>query len=155
MPLLIPISFRIDTQRLKGALFFLRICCILMVGFFIVRFGSWPFDQKHPRRAFITWGEDLSTNSVNIHVAKADGAPGFEGIVLDLAKSFGASGNQTLATKTPVDNWHSEWDSVSRLSSLLSELFMTRFTVISVQPAHWKLVIPNHSTRRLPTARRS
>lgn len=119
MPLLIPLSFRIDTQRLKGALLFLRICCILAVTFFTIRFGGWPFDPRHPRRAFITWGEDLTTNSVNIHVAKADGAPGFEGVVLDLAKTFGASGNQTLPTKTPVDNWHSEWDSVRHPSHRL------------------------------------
>jgi hypothetical protein len=93
-----------------------------VIAFFAFGFGGWPFDPKHPRRTFITWGEDLNTNSVNIHVAKADGAPGFEGIVRDLAKTFGASGNQTLATKTPIDNWHSEWDSVGHPSHRLSTL---------------------------------
>lgn len=117
MPLLIPISFRIDTQRLKGTLFLLGTCCVIAVGFFTVRLGSWPFDPIHPRRTFITWGEDLTTNNVNIHVAKADGAPGFKEVVLDLAKTFGASGNQTLITQTPIDNWHSEWDSVRNPSS--------------------------------------
>jgi len=111
MPLLIPLSFRIDTRRLKGILFLLRICCVIAVGFFTVRFG-WPFDPRHPRRTFITWGENLTTNSVNIHVAKADGAPGFEEVVLDLARTYGASGNQTHTARTPIDNWHSEWDSV-------------------------------------------
>ena len=112
MPLLVPISFRIDTQRLKTTLFLLRICCLVSVGVFTVRFGVWPFDPRHPRRTFITWSEDLTANSVNIHVAKADGAPGFEGVVLDLARTYGAFGNQTLTTRTPIDNWHSEWDSV-------------------------------------------
>ena len=147
-------SFRIDTKRLKGTLFLLRICCIIAVGFFTVRFGSWPFDSRHPRRAFITWGEDLTTNSVNIHVATADGAPGFKEVVLDLATTYGASSNETLVTKTVIDNWHSEWDPVRHPSS---SIFLERGvyhcpTVVSVQPAHWKLDIPYHSTGRVPIA---
>lgn len=154
MPLLIPMSFRIDTQRLKGTLFLLRICCIIAVGFFTVRFGSWPFDSRHPRRTFVTWGEDLTTNSVNIHVATADGAPGFKEVVLDLATTYGASSNQTLVTKTVINNWHSEWDSVRHSSS---SIFLERGvyhcpTVVSVQPAPWKLDIPHLSTGWVPIA---
>jgi hypothetical protein len=55
-----------------------------------------------------------------LHIAAADGAPGFELLVGDIARAFGADADEESRALVPVqmDGYNSDWDTLYPFSSV-------------------------------------
>ena len=92
-----------------------------------------PFDEQHQRRVFVlssynvrdfslprclglflmlgllNWVlHQLSTHKTVLHVGAADGAPGFEQLVDDIAADFAEVGAQSV--QEDMHDWNGDWD---------------------------------------------
>lgn len=63
----------------------------------------------------------VTTHERHLHLADADSAPGFEGLVDDIAKEFGLAG--TNAVPVVMDDYNGDWDSLYPFSSVCSFRF--------------------------------
>lgn len=94
-----------------------------------------PFDETHQKRVFVLHLENVSfttqehrsqlshlcllqttSQEHHLHLATADGAPGFHSLVTDIANEFAATGS----TLVPVvmDDYNSDWDPLYPFSAV-------------------------------------
>jgi len=77
-----------------------------------------PFDDMHQKRLFVIHHENLQTRVQNLHVAAADGAPGLDSLVTDLAQKFGVTG--VSPSSVAMDDNNTDWNSLYPFSSFLA-----------------------------------
>lgn len=76
------------------------------------------FDRMHQKRLFVVHKEDLVTGKQNLHIAAADGAAGFDGLVHEIATRFGADGVPPQVAI--MDDYNGDWDTLYPFSVFLS-----------------------------------
>ncbi|KAG1738532.1 hypothetical protein EDB19DRAFT_1714183 [Suillus lakei] len=95
------------------------IILLLVVGVVMAVFARKEvFDKNHQKRLFVLHKEDLNTREQHLHIAAADGAPGFDDLVHDITARFGADG--VLPKAVVMDDWNSDWDTLYPFSAFLS-----------------------------------
>ncbi|KAF8806834.1 hypothetical protein BYT27DRAFT_7167035 [Phlegmacium glaucopus] len=105
LPLLLPFAHRFGHRALFRGIVFMSIVTIVVMGVFAMKV---PFDAMHQKRLFALHLENVTTNEHHLHLAAADGAPGFELLVKDIAQEFGATGN--IPAPVIMDDYNSDWD---------------------------------------------
>ena len=103
----------------------LNLTTIAIVAAFALRS---PFDERHQRRLFVLSSDNVSSlrdvrqlfelmvstrgqitsHERYLHVGAADGAPGFDQLVNDIAGNFGVVGTQ--AVLEDMHDWNGDWD---------------------------------------------
>lgn len=95
------------------------IISLLVVGVVMAVFARKEvFDKNHQKRLFVLHKEDLNTREQHLHIAAADGAPGFDDLVHDITAHFGANGVPPKAVV--MDDWNGDWDTLYPFSAFLS-----------------------------------
>jgi hypothetical protein len=71
-----------------------------------------PFDKMHQKRLFVLHTENVTVGERSVQVAAADGTPGLEGLVGDVARVFGEREGAEERALVPVqmDGYNSDWD---------------------------------------------
>jgi len=102
----------------------------------VFAFAWAPFDAMHQKRMFVLHYEDLTKTERHLHLASADGAPGFPQIVGDIADKFA----QIYHRPVPVmmDDNNADWDIVYPFSQFLTP---------------YKIPLPNPYDRPSPFAK--
>lgn len=77
-----------------------------------------PFDAMHQKRLFVIHSENITTQERHLHIAAADGAPGFIPLVQKLAQVYSAS--RSVPTPQVMDDYNADWDSLYPFSAFLS-----------------------------------
>ncbi len=87
-----------------------------------------PFDGHHQRRLFMLSSDNerdyyhrITSHERYLHVRAADGAPGFEQLVDDIAANFGVVGAQSV--QEDVHDWNADWDILYPFSAVSQGLF--------------------------------
>ncbi|KAG8893391.1 hypothetical protein FRB99_001981, partial [Tulasnella sp. 403] len=133
-------------HRLRRSVLLSTIISISMASamiMFAFALAASPFDAMHQKRMFVLHYEDLNTNEHHLHLAAADGAPGFSELVHDISKQF----TQLFHQPVPVlmDDNNADWDIIYPFSQFLTPYkiplppafgyqspFVSSFTVKSV-----------------------
>jgi hypothetical protein len=68
----------------------------------------------------------LNTREQHLHIAAADGAPGFDDLVRDITTHFGADGVPPKAVV--MDDWNSDWDTLYPFSAVRLQNIWSTFT---------------------------
>ncbi|KAI6102551.1 hypothetical protein EV401DRAFT_2023493 [Pisolithus croceorrhizus] len=76
------------------------------------------FDRMHQRRLFVVHKENMMTRDQHLHIAAADGAPGFDTLVHAMAEKFGVEG--IPPTRVIMDAYNGDWDILYPFSTFLS-----------------------------------
>ena len=128
LPLALPFAHRYGPRALRRAVLALVGLSAATAAVFAMRE---PFDALHQRRLFVLSLENVSASVVGpaaglgvdllmccrrqvttqervLHVGAADGAPGFEALVRDIAEEFGAPG--AVAVQEEMHDWNGDWD---------------------------------------------
>ncbi|KAG0704555.1 hypothetical protein DFH29DRAFT_910837 [Suillus ampliporus] len=110
-----PFAHRFGLPALRKAV----IILLLGVGVIMAVFARKEvFDKNHQKRLFVLHKEDLNTREQHLHIAAADGAPGFDDLVHDITAHFGADGVPPKAVV--MDDWNGDWDTLYPFSAFLS-----------------------------------
>lgn len=110
-----PFVHRFGLPALRKAV----IIMFLVVGIVMAVFARKEvFDINHQKRLFVLHKEDLNTREQHLHIAAADGAPGFDDLVHDITAHFGANGVPPKAVV--MDDWNGDWDTLYPFSAFLS-----------------------------------
>lgn len=120
LPLTIPATHRFGRPALKRGVLFLSIVTVLMMAVFARRV---PFDAMHQKRLFVLHTENITTHEHHLHISAADGAPGLELLVRDIAKEFGSiepGANTDALAPILMDGYNSDWDSLYPFSAFLT-----------------------------------
>ncbi|TDL26482.1 hypothetical protein BD410DRAFT_741807 [Rickenella mellea] len=112
--LVIPFCHRFGKRFLHRALGFSFLATVLSVAIFSLRT---PYDFMHPKRLYIIHSENITNNEVHLHMASADGAPGFETLVQDIAKFVG--GENAQHESVDMNLYASDWDALFPFSAFL------------------------------------
>ncbi|EIW75315.1 hypothetical protein CONPUDRAFT_169679 [Coniophora puteana RWD-64-598 SS2] len=95
------------------------VFALLVSGVSIAYFAQRPvFDEMHQKRLFVIHNESLDSKEQHLHIAAADGAPGFDRLVKDIADKFGADDVPPRAVI--MDDWNTDWDTLYPFSAFLS-----------------------------------
>lgn len=114
-----PVQVRIPALR-KG---------VMRVGTVVFLMIAWvaqrqPFDADHPRRVFFMHAENITLNERHLHIAIADGAPGFDRLVSDVAAMLDVEmANDTYshgAKPMELSSYNSDWDVIYPYSNFLA-----------------------------------
>ena len=62
----------------------------------------------------------ITSEEQHLHIAAADGAPGFDLLARDIAAEFSTSG--VIPEVSAIDDWNGDWDTIYPLSHVSSEL---------------------------------
>ncbi|KAH8111785.1 hypothetical protein DFH11DRAFT_1842399 [Phellopilus nigrolimitatus] len=120
-PLALPFVQRFGPQFLSRAAKVSALATGAAVLVFALRA---PFDAMHPKRVFVIYNENITTNAVSLGVGTSDPAPGFDALVQDIAAFVGASadgnGNATVAEKVDMHEYNGDWDVLYPFSAFLS-----------------------------------
>ncbi|KAF8141333.1 hypothetical protein EV363DRAFT_1391803 [Boletus edulis] len=111
----VPFAHRFGPARLRHALVLAILALGVAMAFF---YNQAPFDRKHQKRLFVIHMEDLGTQEQHLHIAAADGAPGFVELVHDIADEFGA--DNIPPKPITMDDYNNDWDSLYPFSAFLS-----------------------------------
>ncbi|KAG6333449.1 hypothetical protein ID866_5639 [Astraeus odoratus] len=106
-------AHRFGPSALRQALALSILSLGLAMAFFYVQD---PFDRMHQKRLFVVHKEDVRDQ--HLHIAAADGAPGFDDLVHEIAIKFGADGVPPKAVV--MDDYNSDWDTLYPFSAFLS-----------------------------------
>ncbi len=121
-----------------NAVMVLNIVTVAAVAVFALRS---PFDATHQRRVFLLGSDNvrsscsfswtlrltllrvgqITSHERYLHVSAADGAPGFEQLVHDIAANFGVVGTQ--AVQEDMHDWNGDWDILYPFSAVSSNPF--------------------------------
>lgn len=74
----------------------------------------------------------ITSQEQHLHVAAADGAPGFDVLAHDIAKEFSLP--DVLPTSIVMDEWNGDWDTIYPLSHVRT--FITDGTISVVDHSH-------------------
>lgn len=114
-PLVTPFSRRFSQTVRMNAVTLLNIVTVVAVAVFALRS---PFDETHQRRVFLLGSDNITSHERYLHVSAADGAPGFEQLVQDIAANFGVAGTQ--AVQEDMHDWNGDWDILYPFSAFVS-----------------------------------
>ncbi|KAG6852571.1 hypothetical protein C0991_010900 [Blastosporella zonata] len=133
LPLVIPFAHRFGPRKLRRGTAFLGFITAVLVAVFAMRV---PFDEMHQKRLFILHLENITTHEQTLHIAAADGAPGFELLAQNIVDDFVVRrvGGAADAALAPVimDEYNSAWDPLYPFSA-----FLTPYKVeLAVDPAY-------------------
>jgi len=115
LPLSIPFAHRYSRRVLTRGVVFLATTTIISMAVFSMKS---PFDSMHQKRLFVIHMDNITTQEQRLHVAAADGAPGFEFLARNIATEFSIS--DAVPTTVIMNEWNSEWDTLYPFSSFLS-----------------------------------
>jgi len=115
VPLATPFVHRFPRSVRVNAATILSITTFAVAMVFAVRS---PFDEQHQRRLFVLSSDNITSNERYLHVGAADGAPGFEQLVDDIAANFGVVGTQ--AVQEDMHDWNGDWDNLYPFSAFMS-----------------------------------
>ncbi|KAH8993018.1 hypothetical protein EDB92DRAFT_1986255 [Lactarius akahatsu] len=115
VPLVTPFSHRFSENVRMNAVTVLNIVTVGAVAIFALRS---PFDDTHQRRVFLLGSDNITSQERYLHVSAADGAPGFEQLVHDIAANFGVVGTQ--AVQEDMHDWNGDWDILYPFSAFVS-----------------------------------
>ncbi|KAI0057402.1 hypothetical protein BV25DRAFT_1812524 [Artomyces pyxidatus] len=115
LPLAVPFAHRYGPRMLLPAVILLQAITLATVGIFSLRE---PFDPLHQRRLFVLSSDNITSHERYLHVGAADGAPGLESLVFDIAEQFGVPG--TTAEPESMHDWNGDWDILYPFSSFMS-----------------------------------
>ncbi|KAG6381856.1 hypothetical protein JVT61DRAFT_470 [Boletus reticuloceps] len=111
----VPFAHRFGPATLRRALVLAILALGVAMAFF---YNQVPFDRKHQKRLFVIHMEDLVTQEQHLHIAAADGAPGFVELVHDIADEFGA--DNVPPKPITMDDYNNDWDSLYPFSAFLA-----------------------------------
>ncbi|KIM39558.1 hypothetical protein M413DRAFT_447037 [Hebeloma cylindrosporum] len=114
-PLVLPFAHKFGHRRLLRGIVFLSVIMVVLIGVFA---SMEPFDAMHQKRLFFLHMENITTHEQHLHIATADGAPGFEKLVEDIVHEFGAI--EHVPPPVVMDEYNSDWDSLYPFSNFLS-----------------------------------
>ncbi|KAJ7625774.1 hypothetical protein FB45DRAFT_922289 [Roridomyces roridus] len=114
LPLAIPFAHRFGRKTLRALVLVLAAVVLMDVAVYAQRD---VFDAEHQKRLFVIHLENSTTQEHTLHLATADGAPGFPQLVRDIAAEF-APQTDVLAVK--MNDHNSDWDPLYPFSSFLS-----------------------------------
>ncbi|TBU47465.1 hypothetical protein BD309DRAFT_855887 [Dichomitus squalens] len=115
LPLTVPFVHRFSRRTLIRLAIFTSMATGLAMAIFSMRA---PFDPMHQRRLFIIHMENITSAEQHLHVAAADGAPGFHDLARDIAKEFSVPG--VTPTTVVMNDWNSDWDTIYPFSAFLT-----------------------------------
>jgi len=93
----------------------LSITIVAIVAAFALRS---PFDELHQRRLFVLHSDNITSHERYLHIGAADGAPGFDDLVNDIATSFSVVGTQAI--REDMHDWNGDWDILYPFSAFMS-----------------------------------
>ncbi|EGN96948.1 hypothetical protein SERLA73DRAFT_57990 [Serpula lacrymans var. lacrymans S7.3] len=115
LPLSLSFAHRFGQRTLTRILKLLVLATGVSMAIFSMKS---PFDSMHQKRLFVLHLENLNTQEQHLHIAAADGAPGFGELVADIALQFGGPGASAAAVI--MDDNNSDWDTLYPFSAFLS-----------------------------------
>jgi len=115
LPLALPFVHRFGHRVLSRSVMLSALVSGLMMAIFSMRS---PFDDMHQKRLFVLHHENLQTHAQDLHIAAADGAPGLDLLVSDIAAEFGVAG--VPAAFVTMDDNNTDWNPLYPFSSFLS-----------------------------------
>ncbi|OSX64019.1 hypothetical protein POSPLADRAFT_1065412 [Postia placenta MAD-698-R-SB12] len=115
LPLLVPFVHRFGRRTiLRGAVLFSMLTALAMAIFSMRS----PFDAMHQKRVFIIHMENVTTQEQHLHVAAADGAPGFDILAHSIARQFSVPG--VVPEPVSMNTWNNDWDTMYPFSNFLT-----------------------------------
>lgn len=133
LPVLVPFAHRFGHRKLWNGIVLTSIATAILMAVFSAKR---PFDEMHQKRLFILHSENvcllfsmipnnslidisqITTQEQFLHIAGADGAPGFDLLVEDIAREF--STTAMLPKPLVMNDYNSDWDSLYPFSAFLS-----------------------------------
>ncbi|KAI0732187.1 hypothetical protein C8Q72DRAFT_774775 [Fomitopsis betulina] len=112
LPLLVPFIHRFGRRSIVRATLLCTMATALAVAVFSLRS---PFDEMHQKRLFVIHMENVTTHEQHLHVAAADGAPGFQQLAQRIAEEWSVPG--VIPTPLSVDN---DWDVLFPFSAFIT-----------------------------------
>ncbi|KAJ7166799.1 hypothetical protein C8R46DRAFT_1095357 [Mycena filopes] len=116
LPLAIPFAHRFGRKSLQTLVIVLSAVTVVNMAIYARKDA---FDEMHQKRLFVLHLENVTTHEHHLHVAAADGAPGFHELVKDISSEFGGVGAPIPAALI-MDDYNADWDSLYPFSSFLS-----------------------------------
>ncbi|KIM75670.1 hypothetical protein PILCRDRAFT_669287, partial [Piloderma croceum F 1598] len=113
--LTLPFAHRFGHRVLSRSVVLAILATGIAIGIFSIRS---PFDDMHQKRLFVLHHENLQTHAQDLHIAAADGAPGLELLVADIAKEFGVT--DAPASFITMNDNNTDWNPLYPFSSFLS-----------------------------------
>ncbi|KAJ3539089.1 hypothetical protein NMY22_g4892 [Coprinellus aureogranulatus] len=111
-PSVLPLVHRFGKRALLRGIIATSILTAASIAYFSARE---PFDDMHQKRLFIIHMENVTTSEQHLHLAAADGAPGFELLVNDIVREFGTSDH--APAPVGMNDHNSDWDSLYPFSA--------------------------------------
>ncbi|OJT03270.1 hypothetical protein TRAPUB_6137 [Trametes pubescens] len=115
LSLTVPFMSRFSQRTLVRSVTLLTMITGLTMAVFSMRS---PFDSMHQKRLFVIHMENITSEEQHLHIAAADGAPGFHSLAADIAKAF--STPDVTPTSVIMNDWNSDWDTVYPFSAFLT-----------------------------------
>ena len=137
LPLLVPFIHRFGRRTIVRA----TLLCTMATAVAIAAFSARsPFDEMHQKRVFVIHMENVggsssaaanypptefrlrlqvTTQEQHLHVAAADGAPGFPQLAQRIAEEWSVPG--AVPTPMSVDAWNNDWDVIYPFSAVSVE----------------------------------
>ncbi|KAI8985766.1 hypothetical protein BD414DRAFT_462425 [Trametes punicea] len=115
LPLTVPFVHRFSHRILVRAVVVLSMITGLAMAIFSMRS---PFDPMHQKRLFVIHMENITSEEQHLHIAAADGAPGFHELAVSIANEFSVPGS--TPTTVAMDDWNSDWDTIYPFSTFLT-----------------------------------
>ncbi|KII83063.1 hypothetical protein PLICRDRAFT_180757 [Plicaturopsis crispa FD-325 SS-3] len=114
-PLVLPFAHRFPRAALRRSVGVLGVAIVIVTAVFAARS---PFDAMHQKRLFVLHTENVTTHERHLHISTADGAPGYDALVQDIARTFGRS--DAPVHPIVMDDYNSDWDSLYPFSAFLT-----------------------------------
>ncbi|KAJ3517001.1 hypothetical protein NLJ89_g779 [Agrocybe chaxingu] len=115
LPLVLPLTHRFGHRALLKGVIFMTMATAASIALYAMRV---PFDKMHQKRLFILHMENITTSEQHLHLAAADGAPGFDTLVEDIVHEFGTT--EHAPAPVHMNGYNSDWDSLYPFSAFLS-----------------------------------
>ncbi|CCM00596.1 uncharacterized protein FIBRA_02632 [Fibroporia radiculosa] len=115
IPLLVPFVHRFGRRTIVRAALLFSMTIAVMMAVFSMRS---PFDSMHQKRVFVIHMENVTTQEQHLHVAAADGAPGFELLAQSIAQEFSVPG--AIPAPMNMSAWNNDWDTLYPFSAFLT-----------------------------------
>ncbi|KAF8624137.1 hypothetical protein AX17_007200 [Amanita inopinata Kibby_2008] len=111
----LPLAHRFGRRSLLRGIVFLTVLMTMVMAVFAVRK---PFDEMHQKRLFVLHLENVTSHERHLHLSAADGAPGLDQLVGDIAKEFAQL--DAVPSLVVMDDHNSDWDSLYPFSAFLT-----------------------------------
>ncbi|RDB27664.1 putative endoplasmic reticulum metallopeptidase 1 [Hypsizygus marmoreus] len=119
LPLAVPFAHRFGPRALKHGVVWTSMITVVVMAVFSMRV---PFDDMHQKRVFILHSENVTSHEHHLHIAAADGAPGFELLASEIVNQFApaANGSAVSLELEIMDDYNSDWDPLYPFSAFLT-----------------------------------